>query len=91
MRATFDGLTKMPMPMIAPATTTVVSQSPSSRRKPVPEFGSAAADAVDAFDDVGDVIARSSSAADRSRWRPSSDALLRSNATKCRGSSRQES
>src|SRR6187551_2804464 len=33
-RATFPGLTKIPTPRMAPATTTVVSQSPSSRRKP---------------------------------------------------------
>src|SRR5262245_39706947 len=34
MRATFDGFTKIPTPMMAPATTTVASRSPSSRRNP---------------------------------------------------------
>src|SRR3954470_16186037 len=37
-RATFDGLAKMPTPMIAPATTTIASNNPSSRRKPVSDM-----------------------------------------------------
>src|SRR5262245_58596180 len=34
IRATFEGLAKIPTPIIAPATTTVASRSPSSRRNP---------------------------------------------------------
>ena len=38
IRATFDGFAKIPTPMIAPATTTVESKRPSSRRKPVSDM-----------------------------------------------------